>query len=301
MRCLVLAIALCACGHAATNLEPPARAGGGSGTQAVAAPADRVVALAGAANALCWDAATSTLYLTDSNADSLLRWTDAGGLDTVGALPAGSAGISLGGIVKRGDGTVLVASFGFGTQGTVFAMAGDATATALTGLDPARRRIGLAQDPDGALYSTYFVGGRDRAAGGVASLTIAGTTATETEIAGPFKKLVGLVATPTALYVSDQTQKVIFRISVPGFAVSQLAIVPKVDLLAILPDGDLLTGGGPTISRISPNGSVTTLPAPSFEQVHGLAYDPAGKRLFVVDHSATVGVPDKLHILALAD
>ncbi len=103
------------------------------------------------------------------------------------------------------------------------------------------------------------------------------------------------------MFVSDQTQKLIFKIAIPGFAVSQLASVPTVDLLAMMPNGDLLTGGGPTISRITQTGTVTPLPHPGFAQVRGLAYDPAGKRLFVVDHSTTPGIPDKLHIVPLGD
>jgi hypothetical protein len=67
-----------------------------------------------------------------------------------------------------------------------------------------------------------------------------------------------------------------------------------------LPNGDLLTGGGAAISRITPTGTVTALPNTGFGTVRGLAYDPAGHRLFIVDHSATPGTPDKLHIQALA-
>jgi hypothetical protein len=83
--------------------------------------------------------------------------------------------------------------------------------------------------------------------------------------------------------------------------VSPVASVPKVDLLMMLPGGDLLTGGGSEISRITQAGTVTALPAVGFEQVRGLAYDPAGKRLFIIDHSATPGRPDRLHIVALAE
>lgn len=132
------------------------------------------------------------------------------------------------------------------------------------------------------------------------AVTIAGAAATKTEIASGFHKAVGVVATPTAVYVSDPTDRAIFQITVPGYAVSQLASVPAVDLLAILPGGDLLTGGGPTISRITPRGEVTTLPGGGFEQVRGLAYDAAKQRLFIIDHSVTVGLPDKLHILHFA-
>lgn len=214
----------------------------------------------------------------------------------LGTLPADAAGVSLGGIVRRSNGTLLIASFGFGTHGGMFAVTAG-TATALAGLDPARRRVSLAQDADGAVYSAYFVGGRGKPpSGGVASVTIAGTDANETEIASGFHKVVGLVATPAALFVSDQTDRTIYKVVVPGYAVSKLASVPTVDLLMVLPNGDLLTGGGPTISRITQAGEVTTLLG-GFEQVRGLACDNAGKRLFVVDHSLTVGLPDKLRVI----
>lgn len=191
-----------------------------------------IVRQGGGANALWWDAASSTLYLTDSNASSLMTWTDADGLQVAGAIPADEAGVSLGGIVRRGDGTLLISSFGFGTHGGMIAVTAG-TASVLTGLDPARRRVGLAQDPEGTLYSAYFVGGRGKPpTGGVATVTIAGLAATETEIASGFHKVVGLVATPTAVFVSDQTDRAIYRIAVPGYAVTKLASVPAVDLLA---------------------------------------------------------------------
>lgn len=255
----------------------------------------------GGGNALWWDAASSTLYLTDSGTSALMTWTDAAGLQVATQLPAGTAGVSLGGIVRRADGSLLIASFGFGTQGGMFSVAGG-TAVALTGLEPSRRRVGLAQDPSGAIYSAYFVGGRGKpVVGGVATVTVEGAAASEAEVASGFHKVVGVVATPSAVFVSDQTDRAIFKIAVPGYAVSKLASVSAVDLLAMLPGGDLLTGGGPTISRITQAGQVTTLPGAGYEQVRGLAYDAAGKRLFFVDHSVTVGIPDKLRIMPLAD
>jgi hypothetical protein len=247
------------------------------------------------------------LYLTDNNTDSLVQWTEAGGLQPVGSFPPAVAGISLGGIVRRADGTTLVTSFGFGKEGTLFQMAADKTSRAVTGLDSVRRRVGLAQDANGVLYTAYFVGGGGaRPIGGVATIALDGSAATETEIAGAstkagFQKPVGLVATPSAVFVADQGQKTIFKIAVPGYAVTPLASVLKADLLAMLPGGDLLTGGGSEISRVTQAGSVSALPGGGFEQVRGLAYDPAGKRLFIIDHSATPGRPDRLHIMALAN
>lgn len=306
-----LAIAFCGCatssssgpagaaGPGAAAERPVAPQGAAAVSAPTAPPAEVSLSLPGGANALWWDAERATLYLTDSNTSSLVTWTDAGGLQPTDALPAGSAGVSLGGIVRRPDGTLVVASFGFGSQGGMFAVSKGAV-TALTGLNPTRRRVGLAQDSAGALYSAYFVGGRGKpTTGGVTAVSIAGTEASETEIASGFHKAVGVAATPTAVFVTDQTDKAIFKIAVPGYAVSKVATVPAVDLLVMVPGGDLLTGGGPAITRITQSGQVSTVPGPAYEQVRGLAYDASGKRLFVVDHSLTVGVPDKLRIVPL--
>jgi hypothetical protein len=277
------------------------------------ASADIAVTLAGGANALRWDAATSTLYLTDNTADALVKWTAAGGLQTVATLPTESAGISLGDILELPDGTILIANFGFGTQGTVFSVApGATTGTALTGLDATRRRIGMSQDSAGKLYTSYFVGGGGMMmpVGGVATLTIAtGGVATETEISGAssttppgYKKVVGVAATPTKVYASDQTQKIIFQIATADDAVSQLAtLTTSADLLVPMPNGDLLTGGGSTITRITQTGTVTSLPNTSFMSVRGMAYDETNHRLFVIDHSSTAGTSDVLHTIPLAN
>jgi hypothetical protein len=264
----------------------------------------KTIPLTGGANSVLWDPGVATLYLTDNNSNTLLKYTDENGVKTVGTFPPASAGVSLGDLVKR-DNRILTANFGFGTQGTIFAITPTGEAVAMTGLDPARRRIGLAQDANGVVYTAYFVGGgMMMQTGGVSSVEITGDEAIETERAGGstsagFKKLVGIVATPTAVYVSDQTQKRIFKIDVPSYMVTPLAAVPSADLLAVMPNGDLLTGGGAAINRITPSGAVTAILEGEFEQVRGMAYDPALRRLFVIDHSATPGTPDKLQIRPL--
>lgn len=259
----------------------------------------RAIALAGPANGLLWDAASSTLYFTDNTADALLRYTDAGGVETVAALPAATMGISLGDIVKRSDGTILVASFGFGTQGTLFSVPPGGAAVALGGFNGMRRRIGLAQAPDGTLYSTYFVGGGGGMPnGGVGEVAITGATAAETEIAGMddgLKKLVGMAATADAVFVADQTQNKIFKVARPGNAVTLVADVPSADMMTLLPNGDLLTTGT-AVHRVTQAGVVTTLPG-TYASVRGVAYDPALERLFLIEHSTAPGSADQLHVV----
>jgi hypothetical protein len=61
--------------------------------------------------------------------------------------------------------------------------------------------------------------------------------------------------------------------------------LPSVDLLTALPDGSLVTGGRTgVVTRIAPDGTQSQI-ASGFEQVRGTAYDAAGHRLFVVEHS----------------
>lgn len=258
--------------------------------------------LAGGANGILWVPSESTLYFTDNNSDKLRKYTDAGGLADVATLPAGSAGISLGDIVRQADGTVLVANFGFGTQGTIFRVNTDGTSEALTGLVPNRRRIALRQATDGTLYEAYFVGGGGGTpVGGVAAVTLAGTAATETEIAtlnpqgNPFKKLVGLELKGDAVYLSDQTDKRIYKIALPGFAVTDVATVPAADLLSQMPNGDLL-GGGSDVYRIDATTNAVTTLISDVDQVRGTAYDNVAKRLFLIEHSTMAGVADKLVI-----
>lgn len=303
MRSLLLLSLLVACGG-----ENDARVDAPPADDAAPDAADprgpATYTLAGGANSLLWDAATTTLYLTDSNANALLKWTDAGGFQQVGMFPAATAGVSLGDLVRRGNGgTILTPSFGFGTQGTLFALRADGTSQTFTGLDPARRRVGLAQDPAGVLYVGYFVGAMGGPqTGGVARLMIAAGAGTETEIAGAttsagLKKIVGVAATADAVFAADATDNKIYRIALPGLALTTVATVPSADLLTLLPNGDLLTGGT-GVHRITRAGAVTTI-FTGFEQVRGLAYDPAMRRLFIIEHSATAGVPDRLHVRPL--
>ncbi len=306
----LLALGLAACGDNAglpdahVHVDSAAHNDTGHGSDAAVTPDAAVdhVALTGTVNGLAWDDASSTLFLTNDSSDKLQKYTDAAGIQDVATLPAAASamGISLGDVVKRSDGSFLVASLGFNTEGAVFRVpSGSATGAALTGLDVTRKRAGIAQDSTGKLFTSYTTGA-NTPVGGVALLTVTGTAGTEVPLVTTgvaLKHLTGLVANTDALYIADQSQKKILKIAQPGVAVTSLATVTSADLLTQLPNGDLLTGGGTTIERVTKTGVVTTLPG-TFTNVAGLAYDPTGARLFFVDH-ATGG--DVLHILPLAN
>ncbi|MBX3159599.1 MAG: SMP-30/gluconolactonase/LRE family protein [Deltaproteobacteria bacterium] len=253
--------------------------------------------LPGDGNGAVWDAAASTLYVTDDTHNRLVAWTGDTTLAAAGAFPAADRP-GLDGLVRLPDQRFVATSFGFGTHGAVFVLAADG-AHAVPNLDPKRRRIGLAQAPSGALYVGYFVvEPGSKHTGGIARLDLAGG---ETDfVAGDLKKPVGLVATDTTLYVADQDQLAIYAYALPdpGPPTVIAKDLPSADHLTRLPNGDLVTGGKKgAVYRVSLDGRVTTI-ADGYEHVRGTAYDAAQKRLFVVEHSASSS-RHKLHILTL--
>jgi DNA-binding beta-propeller fold protein YncE len=257
-----------------------------------AAASDRVaIDLPGDANGILWDPAASTLYVTDSANGQIEQWTDGSGFAPVASCPHDAGKVAMGGLVRDGA-TFVTPSFGFGSAGTVFVLDAGAART-VPNLDPVRRRIGIARAPDGTLYDTYFIGaGMGSGAaphGGVARLDLA---TGETDLVTTLGKPVGVLATADTLYVSDQDQHTIlaYKRDAPGDPRVVARELPGADLLAELPGGDLVTGGKRgTVSRISvATGAVATI-ASGFEQVRGVAYDPAKHRLFVVEHVSGTG------------
>jgi hypothetical protein len=245
------------------------------------------------ANGAYWDATEHALYLTEGN--TLVRWTDAGGFADVAQL--GSAGVELGGLVRLPDGSFAITSFGFGSDGGVFVVDPSHAVRAVANLDPIRRRIGIARAPDGAIYDTYFVVNGHDHHGGVAAIDLG--SGGETDVATGLIKPVGIAASATELVVSDQDGNAIESMSLAGGSATPIArLLPSVDLLTVLPDGSLVTGGKAGVVTAITRGGTQRPLASGFDQIRGTAFDPAGKRLFVVEHGKTKHV---LHILSLAD
>lgn len=291
---LLLPLAVCACTGSHTAVDHHEARPAPRPDEAVAGRS--AVDLPGDANGIYWDAAKRTLYVTDDTHDQIAAWTDAGGFRAIGSLPAAPK-VGLGGLVELSDGRFVTTSFGFGTEGGVFTLA-DGKPAVVSGLDPARRRIGLAVDRDGVLYDAYFVvHPGSKHAGGIARLDLAGH---ETDLALPdLVKPVGVAVDATTLYISDQERATITAYVLATGAQSTFAKdLPSVDLLTLLPGGDLITGGKRgEVYRIGRDGKVATI-AKGFEQVRGTAYDATGGRLFVVEHSAATS-RHRLHILPL--
>lgn len=258
------------------------------------------VTLDGDPNGLWWDSATSTLFIADDNGNRILRWQDGAGFLSPVALPTISPELAgLGQVLRLRDGTLVVARFGGGTAGAVIAVRPDGTAANVPGLDPMRRRLGLAVAADETLYVSYFV----RAAGGarvgtVARLTLNGT---EAEALPMLQKPVGIAVVGDDLLVADQDQNRLLRAPrAGGTAPTLFATVMSPDLMTVAPDGTVFVGSTTgNVFRVSADGSSVAVFQGGFQQTRGLAYDPEHRRLFVADHDATPadGVTHRLRIL----
>ncbi|HZS40504.1 MAG TPA: hypothetical protein VFF06_26915 [Polyangia bacterium] len=255
---------------------------------------------------LWWDAATQKLYLANDGGNQIVTWDDSGHIAVAALLPLVNSSGGLGQLVKLADGTIVVTRFGFGVNGGIVVVKPDGSSAVVAGLDPKRRRVGLAVGADGAtLYETYFSNGATAGThvGAVAQLSITGTAA-ETDVITGLQKPVGVIALGGQLYVSDQDQGVVFKqaIGTPGTGAS-FATAPGCDLLAAGPSGALLSGGKTgVVYRIAGDGTVTDADS-GLRATRGVAYDADHKRLFFAEPDGAF-VPDAgeqaaLHIIPI--
>ncbi|AGC41523.1 hypothetical protein MYSTI_00164 [Myxococcus stipitatus DSM 14675] len=272
---LLSCLLLCACGDSNPGPSKP-------GTQVERGP--RAIPLEGDPNGLFWDAASATLYIADDQNHRLLKYRDGEGVSVAATLPDAPAdSTNLGEVVRLQDGTLVTVRFGFGTAGAVLFVRPDGTPGTVPGLPMNRRRIGLTVTKDGRLLDSYFVRNNNVNVGSVAQVSLDGT---ETELVGALQKPVGVLAVEDTLYIADQIAGKVYRspLSNPS-ALSTLATITEPDLLALGPGGALLTGTRQgTVLRISTTDGTTSALATGFQQVRGLAYDAANRRLFAADH-----------------
>ncbi len=256
------------------------------------------IALPGDCRGAWWDGKERSLYLTDVTHDALIRWREGGGFETVATLPPAS---SLGGVVRIADGRFVISSFGFG-QGAIHVVDLVARGAARTvgGIDPGRRRTGLALAPDGAVYVAYFEvarGGVPR--GGVSRLELRREDGGEIDVAAPdLRKPMGLAATDAALYVTDQHRAALYVIPRGGGApgAASAADLPEPELVTALPGGELIVvSRDGVVFRVPARGPAVQL-ARGQGDVRALAYDAERARLFLVEQHAAEP-RHRLHIL----
>lgn len=278
-----LVLALCACGSSTASDKPVPANDPSAFTEA------QGIELPGDPNGALWDATSRTLYITDDNNDTILRWRERE-IEPIAKLPP-SSGLS--GIAQLADGRFVVTAFGFGTNGGIYVVDGE-KATPVPNLDPSRRRSGVTVSPDGTIFVAYFIaqpGGVKR--GGIARVDLAHGEA-DVVLASDLIKPVGIVATDATIYVTDQHAPALLAYSRDG---AEKQIVTKEitapDLLTRLPDGALVTGSRDgKIYRIDPKTKTVTELGHGYDAIRGTAYDETNHRLFVIEHGRR-----RLHIL----
>lgn len=291
MAALVICVLV---GCASNHPGPP-----DSGPEVEVERGPKVFPIEGDPNGLWWDDSTQTLYLADENGNRILKWSDADGFALVKELPTASPeGAGLGQLVLVANGTLVVTRLGYGTTGDAVSVSSWGDAQVVPGLDPMRRRIGLTVAKDGKMFDSWFVHLATGAhVGAVGELSLIGT---EPEVITGLKKPVGVLAVGEDLFVSDQDLGQILKAprSNPS-AYTVFATVAAPDLLAEGPDGSIFTGStGGNLYLITASGAASVF-ASGFQEVRGLAYDSAHRRLFVADHDSNEsdGVSHVLHIL----
>lgn len=288
---LLFSLLLCACGD--SNSGPP---------KPDVERGPRAIPLEGDPNGLFWDAATETLYIADDQNHRILKYRDGEGISVAATLPdAPPDSTNLGEVVRLKDGTLVTVRFGFGTAGAVLFVRPDGTPGKVQGLPTNRRRIGLTVTKDGRILDSYFVRNNNVNVGSVAQVSL--EDGSETELVGALQKPVGVLAVDDTLYIADQIAGKVYRspLSNPS-ALTTLATITEPDLLALGPGGALLTGTrAGTVLRISTTDGTTSALATGFQQVRGIAYDAANRRLFAADHDRdeTNGTTHFLQIIPL--
>jgi DNA-binding beta-propeller fold protein YncE len=242
------------------------------------------------------------VFITDDTTGSILVSADGHTFAHYASIPSGSAqGNSLSQLTFADAQTLLAERFGFGTASAVFYVSGKDLARALTGTDPARRRLGLAVIGPGQALSTWFVksGEQQPAQGGMSLITydLAAGTATERDLMTDLAKPVGVVVSGNTLFVSDQMKNAIVSAPLdallaapqPSNRKTVVAQVNGPDLLAADQSGTLYTKCDKTaFCKITRDGNVTHV-ADGLHDARGAAIDASRHLLYVVDRAASGG------------
>jgi DNA-binding beta-propeller fold protein YncE len=265
-----------------------------------AAAAPQRVAVEARPNGIAVRPDDGAVFLTDDTTGSILMSPDGHAFAHYAAILSGGAqGNSLSQLTFVDARTLLAERFGFGTAGAIFQIDGKDAACALTGPDPARRRLGLAAIGNGRALLTWFVkNGNQPAQGGLSLVTYdpASGIATERELLTGLGKPVGVVVSGKTVFVSDQANNTI--VSAPLDALiaasqpstsSMVASVSGPDLLAADGNGTLYMKCNKTaFCKITPDGTVSQI-ADGLQDARGAAIDETRHRLYLVDRAAAGG------------
>jgi hypothetical protein len=242
-----------------------------------------------------------TLFITDDKTSAVLSSNHGESFVPFASIPAvAEQGVSLSQIAFADSGSLLVERFGFGSASAIFDIHGSGPAVPISGIDPARRRLGLTVIGDGKLLSSWFIkAGKAPPRGGVSLVTYDPSThvAVERDLLAGLGKPVGMAVKGDTLFVADQDQNLIVKASLgalsstsgPATSAATLAHIHGPDLMAIDDSGALYTKCNPTgLCKVAPDGTVSVI-ANDFQDARGVAIDSGRHVLYVVDraHSAS--------------
>lgn len=280
-------------------------------SSAPTASAPQRVTLDARANGLAIRPDDGTIFITDDKTNSVLSSADGVTFKPLAAIPVvAGQGNSLSQVSVADDGSLLVGRFGFGTAGAVFEIGKDRSASALSGTDPTRRRLGLATLGTRKILSTWFVkNGNSPATGGLSLITydVSSHAASERNLLTGLAKPVGVAVQGDTVLISDQTDNMILETSLsglinhtqPGGLSTKVIKINGPDLLSIDSNGTLYTKCNATaVCKISPDESVTVI-ANDFDDARGVAIDRTHHVLYVIDRSKSADSGSALRAIPL--
>jgi hypothetical protein len=267
-----------------------------------AADAPQRIAVDARPNGIAVRPGDGAVFITDDTTGSILVSSDGRTFAHFASIPAGTPqGNSLSQLAFADAQTLLAERFGFGTASAIFYVDENGAPRALTGTNPARRRLGLAVVKPGQVLSTWFVKQDEQqpAQGGLSLVTydLAAGTATERDLMTNLAKPVGVVVSGNTVFISDQAKNAIVRAPLdallaapqPSAPSTTFAHVNVPDLLAADRAGTLYTKCDKTaFCKIAPDGTVAHI-AEGLHDARGAAIDPSRHRLYVVDRAAAGG------------
>ncbi|MFM0391629.1 hypothetical protein [Paraburkholderia phytofirmans] len=250
-------------------------------------------------NGIAVRAADGAVFITDDQTNSVLSSPDGRSFAHYASVPvvAGQSN-SLSQLSFADASTLMIERFGFGTASAVFSITGVNAIAALSGPDPARRRLGLISIGSNRLLSTWFVKiGSNPLQGGLSLITYdpAAHTAVERDLLNGLGKPVGIAVSGDSVYVSDQANNDIVKASLSALLGGSQPVAPSgvfvqinsPDLMAVDASGKLYTKCNATgLCRIAPDGTISVL-ANDFQDARGVAVDTPRSKLYAIDRAAS--------------
>ena len=250
-------------------------------------------------NGIAVRATDGTVFITDDLSNSVLSASEGQAFAHYVSIPtvAGQAN-SLSQLTFINANTLLIERFGYGSASAIFDSPAPDKVQALLGLDPSRHRLGLALAAPGKLLSSWFVKqGKQALEGGVSLLSYDASThqVVEHDVLKGLSKPVGIVVADDTVFVSDQTQNRVVRVSLQAVLHTTQAIAPDTvvaqihgpDLMTLDAAGTLYTKCDThSLCAIASNGTVTVL-ANDFQDARGVAVDQLHHRLYAIDRASS--------------